>query len=100
VKLLKEVREKRGKKVVIFPEGTRSITGEIQEFEAGAKMVAEKLALKVQAVVIKDLAQFYNEGKKHSKLGNVHIEVLPPAVIKEGWFDESRMQMIKVQKEI
>lgn len=100
VKLLKEVREKKGKKVVIFPEGTRSLTGEIQAFEAGAKMVAEKLGLKVQAVVIKDLAHFYHEGTKHSKRGKVHIEVLPPAVLKEGWFDESRAQMIKVQNEI
>lgn len=100
VKLLKAVREKKGKKVVIFPEGTRSLTGEIQEFEAGAKMVAEKLGLKVQAIVIKDLAQFYNEGKKHSKRGKVHIEVLPPAVIEEGWFEKSRAAMIKVQKEI
>lgn len=99
VKLLKEVREKKGKKVVIFPEGTRSLTGEIQEFEAGAKMVAEKLGLKVQAVVIKNLAQLYSEGQKHSRHGVVQIEVLPPAVIEEGWFEQSRAAMIKAQKE-
>lgn len=98
VKLLKEVREKKGKKVVIFPEGTRSLNGEIQAFEPGAKMVAEKLGLKVQPIVIKDLSQYYNEGIKHSKKGKVHIEVLPPVTFEEGWLEESRSKMIAAKK--
>ena len=100
VKLLKEVREKKGKKVVIFPEGTRSLNGEVQAFESGAKLVAEKLALKVQPVVIKDLAEYYNEGTKHSKRGKVHIEILPPVEFKEDWLEKSREDMIAVKKVI
>ncbi len=100
VKLLKEVKSKKGLKVVIFPEGTRSLTGEIQTFEAGAKIVAEKLALKVQPIVIKDLSRYYNEGKKLSKKGTVHIEILPPAELKEGWFEQSRRDMIAAVKEV
>lgn len=99
-KLLKEVRAKKGKKVVIFPEGTRSINGEIQAFELGAKMVAEKLGLKVQPVVIKDLSRFYNEGTKHSRKGVVHIEVLPPVGFSEGWFEASRNAMIEAKKKL
>ena len=100
VKMLKEIREKKGKKVVIFPEGTRSLNGEIQDFESGAKMVAEKLGLKVQPVVIKDLNEYYNEGLKHSKRGKVHIEVLPPITFDEGWLEASRNKMIAVKKVI
>jgi len=100
VKLLKEIREKKGKVVVIFPEGTRSLDGKIHEFEAGAKMVAEKLDLKVQPVVIKDLASFYNEGKSFSKKGHVHIEILEPVELKEGWFEKSREAMIEAQTTI
>ncbi len=98
VKLLREVREKKGKKVVIFPEGTRSLDGEIHAFEPGAKMVAEKLGLKVQPVVIKDLEKYYSEGNKHSKKGVVHIEILPPVAVEGEWFEESRVQMIAVKK--
>jgi len=98
VKLLKEVREKKGKKVVIFPEGTRSLNGEIQAFEPGAKMVAEKLGLKVQPIVIKDLSEFYNEGMKHSKKGMVHIEVLPPVTMEEGWLEKAREAMIMAKQ--
>ncbi len=94
VKLLKEVRKKEDKKVVIFPEGTRSFDGEIKAFEPGAKMVAEKLGLKVQPIVIKELGRYYNEGRKHSKKGVVHVEVLPPVELKEGWFEASRNAMI------
>jgi 1-acyl-sn-glycerol-3-phosphate acyltransferase len=94
VKLLKEVKSKKGLKVVIFPEGTRSLTGEIQAFEAGAKIVAEKLGLKVQPIVIKGLSRHYNEGKKLSKKGTVHIEILPPVELTEGWFERSRQEMI------
>lgn len=99
VKLLKEVREKKGKKVVIFPEGTRSLNGEIQPFESGAKMIAEKLGLKVQPILIKDLSEYYNEGKKYSKKGKVHIEIMPPLTLKEDWLEESRRKMIEAQKQ-
>lgn len=100
VKLLREIREKKGKKVVIFPEGTRSLDGEIHTFESGAKMVAEKLGLKVQAVVIKDLEKYYSEGNKHSKKGVVHIEILPAVALEGNWFEESREQMIVAKKKL
>jgi len=98
VKLLKAVRAKKGKKVVIFPEGTRSFNGEIKAFEPGAKMVAEKLGLKVQPVVIKRLNEHYNESRKHSKKGTVFIEILDPVELQEGWLEASRSKMIRVQK--
>ena len=100
VKLLREVRDKKGKVVVIFPEGTRSLDGEIQAFEPGARMVAEKLGLKVQPVVIKDLSDYYNEGKKLSKKGLVHIEILPPVTLEDGWFERSREAMIAAKKKV
>ena len=86
--------------MVIFPEGTRSLDGEIHAFEPGAKMVAEKLGLKVQPIVIKDLEQYYNEGTKHSKKGKVHIEILPPVEFKDGWLQASRNDMIEAKKVI
>jgi 1-acyl-sn-glycerol-3-phosphate acyltransferase len=98
--LLKEVKAKKGKKVVIFPEGTRSLTGEIQTFEAGAKIVAEKLALKVQPIVIKDLRNYYSESEKYSKRGTVHIEILPAVELKEGWYENCRTDMIAAKKVI
>lgn len=95
VKLLREVREKKGKKVVIFPEGTRSPDGEIHTFESGAKMIAEKLHLKVQPILIKNLHELYNESKKYSKKGTVQIEIFPVVTFSENWLEEVREEMIK-----
>ncbi|NRA81580.1 MAG: 1-acyl-sn-glycerol-3-phosphate acyltransferase, partial [Pseudoalteromonas sp.] len=61
IKLLKDVKACKGKKVIIFPEGTRSRSGKIEPFEAGAKLLVEKLKLKAQPVVIKNILDVYNE---------------------------------------
>jgi 1-acyl-sn-glycerol-3-phosphate acyltransferase len=43
IKLLKDVRACKRKKVIIFPEGTRSQSGKIDNFELGTKILVEKL---------------------------------------------------------
>lgn len=63
IKLLKDVRGCKGNKVIIFPEGTRSQSGKIENFEVGTKVLVEKLNLKAQPVVIKNILSIYNESK-------------------------------------
>ncbi len=93
IKLLKEVRACKGKKVVIFPEGTRSQTGDITEFEAGAKILVEKLALKAQPMVIKNILEVFNESSKYAKSGIVEIEALPAVNITPGWYEQLHADM-------
>lgn len=93
IKLLKDVKVCKGKKVVIFPEGTRSQSGKIEPFEAGAKLLVEKLKLKAQPVVIKNILDVYNESAKTAKSGTIEIEALPPVVITDGWYDQIQLQM-------
>ncbi len=99
VKMLREVRDKKDKHVIIFPEGTRSSDGEILKFESGAKMVAEKLQLQVQPIVIENMTKLYNETSKISKKGVIHVKILPPLSLEDGWFEKSREAMIIAQKE-
>jgi len=47
--------------------------------------------------VIIDLREYYSESAKHSKKGTVHIEILPPVELKEGWFEKCRSDMIDVK---
>jgi len=44
VKMIKDTKERldQGRTITIFPEGTRSETGKMKPFKAGAKMVADK----------------------------------------------------------
>ena len=96
IKLLKDVKACKGKKVIIFPEGTRSRSGKIEPFEAGAKLLVEKLKLKAQPVVIKNILDVYNESNKTPTSGIIDIEVLPAITITDGWYDDTQQQMNKI----
>lgn len=95
IKLIKEVKARKGKKIIIFPEGTRTQTGEIGKFEAGTKILVEKLALKAQPVVIKNILSIYDEANKYAKSGTIEIEALPPVVIDDGWYENMHTDMTK-----
>ena len=96
ITLLKDVKICQGKKVIIFPEGTRSQSGKIEPFEAGAKLLVEKLKLKAQPVVIKNILDVYNESNKTATSGTIEIEALPAITIIDGWYENIHQQMNKV----
>ena len=93
IKLLKDVRACKGKKVIIFPEGTRSQSGKIENFEPGTKVLVEKLNLKAQPVVIKNILSIYNESKRTATSGVIEIEALPEVCVKEGWYEKIHEDM-------
>jgi 1-acyl-sn-glycerol-3-phosphate acyltransferase len=96
ITLLKDVKVCKGKKVIIFPEGTRSQSGKIEPFEAGAKLLVEKLKLKAQPVVIKNILDVYNESDKTATSGTIEIEALPAITINDGWYEKTQHQMNEV----
>ena len=96
ITLLKDVKICQGKKVIIFPEGTRSQSGKIEPFEAGAKLLVEKLKLKAQPVVIKNILDVYNESNNTATSGTIEIEALPAITITDGWYENIHQQMNKV----
>lgn len=93
IKLLKDVKACKGKKVIIFPEGTRSQSGNIEPFEVGAKLLVEKLKLKAQPVVIKNVLDVYNESDKTATSGTIEVEALPPITIADDWYETTHQQM-------
>ena len=99
IKLLKDIKACEGKKVVIFPEGTRSQSGDIEPFEGGTKLIVEKLKLKAQPIVIKNILSIYNESAKTAKRGVIEIEVLPPVTVEDGWYDKIQQDMKAVFKQ-
>lgn len=95
IKLLKDVKVCKGKKIIIFPEGTRSQTGRIEPFEAGTKLLVEKLKLKAQPVVIKNVLDVYNESNKTATSGTIAIEALPAVIITDDWYKQTHLAMSK-----
>jgi 1-acyl-sn-glycerol-3-phosphate acyltransferase len=95
IKLLNDVIVCKGKKIIIFPEGTRSQTGRIEPFEAGTKLLVEKLKLKAQPVVIKNVLDVYNESNKTATSGTIAIEALPAVTITDDWYKQTHLAMSK-----
>jgi len=102
VKLLRDTKEtitSQTKRVIaIFPEGTRTDKQELLEFKGGTKIVAEKLNLTIQPVIITNSKQLLNEHNKTAHNATVHITYLEPFQVSKsnkGWYDELKVTMQK-----
>ena len=72
-----EERIKEGGSIVIFPEGTRSKTGEIAPFKSGAFKVAERTGCRIVPVVIKN-DRYLLESAGSFRIVPLYIKILPP----------------------
>ncbi len=101
VKLIKECKDRldHGRVITIFPEGTRTETGKMKPFKAGAKIVADKFALKVQPVVLIATAWHFSNKRKDFRPGSVTAVYMDSFVAdKEDpeWLNNLHAQMQKV----
>ena len=80
IKLIKDAKETKEsdkhRTLAIFPEGTRSDEQELRAFKAGAKIVAEKLKLRVQPVIITNSKKLLDQHNHTAHSTTVHIEYL------------------------
>ena len=109
VKLLTEAKDRLSKNrpIVIFPEGTRGKNSQMLPFKVGAKMLAEKLELRVQPIVVVDSARFLDQkhfarGEKlHESSEMLTIVAMPSFVPQKGsdWLNETRANMQSILDE-
>ncbi|OQY09092.1 MAG: hypothetical protein B6I28_03655 [Fusobacteriia bacterium 4572_132] len=99
---------KNGDSVVIFPEGTRSKTGEIEEFKKGSFKLASDPGVHIVPVTIKGTIDIMGKGNKNiSKVENVQLIIDKPIdtskmdkMEKKELADKVRDIIIKNYKEI
>ena len=102
LKLLKDVKLSRDtlhRPVAIFPEGTRTDKQALLTFKQGTKIIAEKLQLKVQPIVITGSKWVLNEHDKTAHNGTVYYTYLPTIDVSqadETWFDTLQKDIQKV----
>jgi len=100
IKLMKDVKNtmnETDRAIAIFPEGTRAKEQKLLPFKQGTNMIAKKLKLKVQPVIITGSKWVLNEHNRTGHSGTVHYKFLPTidvSVADENWFDTlyERMQ--------
>jgi 1-acyl-sn-glycerol-3-phosphate acyltransferase len=66
-----------GYSVLIFPEGTRSETGEVLRFHKGAFYLAEQLNLDIQPLLLHGTGDCVTKGDFHFKEGQLTLKYLP-----------------------
>jgi 1-acyl-sn-glycerol-3-phosphate acyltransferase len=101
ITMLKDCKERldQGRVVTIFPEGTRSESGTMLPFKAGAKMVADKYALRVQPVVLIATSKYFSNKQRNFSPGTVTAIFLESFVADRGnpdWLNNTQRQMQKV----
>lgn len=101
IKLIKECKERidQGRVITIFPEGTRTETGKMKPFKAGAKIVADKYSLKVQPVVFIETAYHFSNKRKDFHPGTVSAIYLDSFVADKSdplWLENLQITMQKV----
>jgi len=102
IKLIKDVKESKEvlhRPVAIFPEGTRAKEQALLAFKQGTKMIANKLHLKVQPVVITGSKWVLNEHERTGHSGTVHYKFLPTidvSTAEKEWFDQLHEKMQEV----
>lgn len=97
VKLLKDVKDRldSGRYIAIFPEGTRGRGDKLLKFQIGAKILAEKLDLTVQPVVISNARNVFDSQNFKINGGEIKISFLPSVNPKkdENWFENLHKSM-------
>jgi len=80
----------------IFPEGTRTNKQELLPFKSGTRIMAEKLQLRIQPVIITNSKRLLNEHNKTAHATTVHLTYLEPFTVDGSnpqWYENLQTQM-------
>lgn len=95
IKLVKDAQDRveKGRVLAIFPEGTRSHSRELLPFKGGAKIIADKLNLKIQPVVIagSDIMDVKSFSFKNGKIKIICLDLIDTT--EPGWLENARAKM-------
>lgn len=98
VKLVKEAQDRinNGRVLAIFPEGTRSQTDTLLPFKGGAKIIVDRLNLKVQPVAIvgSDIMDVKKFRFKNGEIKIICLDLVDTS--DKNWLEITREKMQKV----
>jgi 1-acyl-sn-glycerol-3-phosphate acyltransferase len=97
IKIIKESKERlsHGRVIAMFPEGTRGDGKKLLKFQSGGKILAEKLNLKVQPIVLVNTKEIFDSQKMRAKSGEVTVvflDLVDPTQ-DENWYENLKSNM-------
>ncbi len=104
VKLFRDAKETKDvtphRVLAIFPEGTRNQKQRLKKFKSGAKLLAEKLELKIQPVIITNSKKVLNQHKLMGEKATVYINYLKTFKVNKrkdiDWYQNLQNRMQKI----
>lgn len=90
-----EAMVKDGYSILIFPEGTRSVDGDIHRFHKGAFLLAEKLQLDIIPLLIHGAGDTVTKNDFHFKDGALTVKILPRIVQGDTSFGSTYQERTK-----
>ncbi len=97
IKILKESKDRllKNRVIAMFPEGTRSSGDKLLKFQTGAKILAEKLELKVQPIIVTNTKSIFDSQKMQAKSGTINVVFLDAINPKddENWYETLKTNM-------
>lgn len=96
--IMEKLRERieKGYSIIVFPEGTRSLTHKIQRFHRGAFYIAEELKLDIVPILIYGSGEFLKKGEFWGKRSRIVQKIFPRIGITDTTFGESYSRRAKL----
>ena len=107
IKLIKDAKatkeDEHHRILAIFPEGTRTDKQTLLPFKGGTRIIAEKLKLRIQPIIITNSKLLLNEHTKTAHSATVHITYLEPFTVdksdKEWYQNLQKMMQDRIDQE-
>ena len=103
VSLIKDAKDRlaNNRVIAIFPEGTRGRGEKMLKFQEGAKILAQKLNLRIQPVILKDTLKSFDVKNFIIKKSEVSMKILPSFKPNgDDWYENLQDEMQKAYDEI
>lgn len=97
----------KGKNVIIFPEGTRSLDGEIAIFKKGAFLLAEKAKVEIVPIYLHNTRKVWSSDSWRINAGEVVLKIGKPISVENlteknvlEFANNTREQVVKLKEEM
>ena len=103
VSLIKDAKDRlaNNRVIAIFPEGTRGRSEKMLKFQEGAKILATKLDLRIQPIVLKDTLNSFDVKNFIIKKSEISMKILPSFKPNgDHWYENLQNEMQKAYDEI
>ena len=103
VSLIKDAKDRlaNNRVIAIFPEGTRGRGEKMLKFQEGAKILATKLNLRIQPIVLKDTLNSFDVKNFIIKKSAISMKILPSFKPNgDHWYENLQNEMQKAYDEI